>query len=166
MTPQLAIAGELTYTDGAPVGGGWNLEQYHHTVNEAVARTMAAAVKGLPKTGWPAEPRALAFGTPASVPGVKCASVGSTEAQLTNRGFRYVKQAQAVNSSCPPGSVAALDPSGVSTQGAIIAMYISNGTAPPPPPGPPGGPPSPGPGPVPPGGPGPGPGPGHGFGAQ
>ncbi|HEY1488763.1 MAG TPA: transglycosylase domain-containing protein, partial [Micromonosporaceae bacterium] len=139
MTPQLTIAGELTDTDG----GNENFQGIHSKLNYTVAHTMAAAVKGLPKIGWKPESRALAFGTPASVPSFKgCTSIGSASATLRSRGFKVFVQKKAVSSGCPTGDVATTDPTGTSTRGAIIALFPSSGQAPPPktPPGNGGGP--------------------------
>jgi membrane peptidoglycan carboxypeptidase len=132
MTPQLAIAGLYGDTDWGQ--DTKNLSLQHKFVNEAVARTMAAAVKGLPKTNWNKPPESLTYGTSVGVPSMKCSSVGSAAAQLRSRGLRYVVQKNAVGSGCGAGTVASSDPSGSAPKGSIVALYVSNGKSPTPPP--------------------------------
>jgi len=136
MTPQLAIAGLYGDTDWGQDATSLSLQ--HKYVNYAVAHTMAAAVKGLPKTNWKKPPASLTYGTPVGVPSMKCSSVSAAAAQLRSRGFRYVVQKNAVSSGCGAGSVASSDPSGSAPKGSIVALYVSNGKSPTPPPGPPG----------------------------
>jgi membrane peptidoglycan carboxypeptidase len=149
MTPQLAVAGVVTDPDN-PLH---SLSIPRNKVNYAVLDTLRDAMKGLPVENFPAPPRSLAYGTPAHVPGVTCASVSSATARLKAAGFRVIVQqapGSRVGSGCSAGAVAKTDPSGESVEGAIIALYLSSGHSAPPPNKNPGGPTPPGDGPQPP----------------
>lgn len=142
MTPQLAVAGILTDPDYAHPDGGYTVST---NVNAAVAHTLADSTKGLPKLGWPNPPSDLANGTGhVRIPGFKCASVGSAEAQLRGSGLRYIVMRAPVDSAanCPGGSVERSDPSGSTTSHAVVALYLSNGKSKAPTPNPSGSPPA------------------------
>jgi membrane peptidoglycan carboxypeptidase len=147
MTPYLAIAGEYADTDYGL--DPHSIEFKHSWINQAVTNTMAAVVKGKKKLDWPDPPSQYTSGQRASVPGLSgCQSRSSVISMLTGHGFRYIVQHATIDSTCPAGTVAAIDPSGSSSKGAVIAIYMSSGNTPPPPAGTPpsGGPPSGGPG--------------------
>ena len=120
------------------------------TINFVVIDGMKAALKGLPVAKFAEPDRALAFGTPATVPSVICMSEQAATAKLHAYGFRVITQKSPlsrVDSKCSAGQVAKTDPpAGRSVKGAVVALYMSNGKTPAEPnPNPSGGP-SPGPG--------------------
>ena len=146
MTPQVAVAGVAVDPDTPTHQVG----TARSTINFVVIDGMKAALKGLPVVKFAQPDRALAFGTPATVPSVSCVSIQAATAKLHAYGFRVITQVSPlsrVDSKCDSGQVAKTDPpAGRSVKGAVVALYLSNGKAPEEPnPNPSGGP-SPGPG--------------------
>jgi membrane peptidoglycan carboxypeptidase len=156
MTPQSVVAGITVDPDLLNPPTVIN----HGAVNIAVAKTLAATVKGTPKLGFPSPPQSLMNPGNVRIPGFKCSSVGSAESQLSSNGLRYIVMRGQVKSAsnCPAGSVERTDPSGSTSRHGVVALYISNGQSAPPSPGASGtpGPPGSGPGGGGPGGGGPG----------
>ncbi len=159
MTPQLTIAGILTDPDYSHPNGGYTVKP--SASNNAVAHTLASAMAGKPKLSWPDPPSSLSNPGHVGIPAFKCDSVSSAESQLRSKGLKYIVMSTRIASACPPGTVDSSDPSGTTTEGAVVALYLSNGKGKPNPnpsgsPGTPGGPGGGGPGGGGPGGGGPG----------
>jgi membrane peptidoglycan carboxypeptidase len=146
MTPQLAVAGVVANPDNPLMDVSKKIPRSF--VNSAVGQSLNTALAGKPVVQFAKPDHDIAFGTPASVPKVTCASVGSATSTLQRAGFRVtIQKGERVSSACGPNTVAMTDPSGAAQKGVPIAVYLSNGTAPvtTPPSTPPGGPPSGGP---------------------
>lgn len=143
MTPQLAIAGILTDPDYQIPRAPMN----HHAINVAVWVSLKRAMQGLPVEQFAVPDRSLAFGIPSAVPKVDCMTVAAATQHLTAAGFHMSAggpMKTPIPSACPAGTVAKSDPSGVSVKGGYVALYLSNGAAPPPNPNPSGSPSGPG----------------------
>jgi membrane peptidoglycan carboxypeptidase len=123
MTKQLAVAGIITDPD-------WPQTTYrfgHYEVNNAVAETLADAMKGKEAIEFTPPSGKLINGDQRAIPNVTCQTVGAAESRLRNAGFDVIVDNTPIDSSCPAGRVAGTSPSGQTIRGGVVTIHISNG---------------------------------------
>lgn len=123
MTKQLAVAGIITDPD-------WPQTTYrfgHYEVNNAVAETLADAMKGKEAIEFTPPSGKIINGDQRSIPNVTCQTVGAAESRLRNAGFDVIVDNTPIDSNCPAGRVAGTNPSDRTIKGGVVTIYISNG---------------------------------------
>ena len=100
---------------------------YPQKVNRVAVHTMRDAVKDLPKIDFPKPPDNLVFGKRVNIPNVTCQPVNTARSRLINAGFDVSISDEAVPSKCPANTVARTDPSGSTSKGSTVVIYVSSG---------------------------------------
>jgi membrane peptidoglycan carboxypeptidase len=126
MTKQLAIMGTLADPD-SPNNPPSKMD--HEPVNTAVLKTLHDATAKDPAIDFTAPISRLAYGKKVHIPDVTCASVDRATSVLKSAGFGVQKASAPVDSTCPAGSVARTDPSGSTSAGSDVVIYISSGSS-------------------------------------
>jgi len=132
-TRQLAMAGVYADPDRAETPHGSEAAQ---RVNTAVTLTMRDSMRGKKKFQFARPPSNLIQGKQVRIPSVTCKSVDDAKRQIQAAGFDVAVDDKPVASPCPAGTVARTDPSGSTSKGGSVTIYVSSGGGGIPPPGP------------------------------
>ncbi len=141
MTKQLAVGGIIGDPDTPqlprdPVTKA--IEHFsHNQVNPAVAETLGAAMNGKKPINFDPPSPKMAFGTQVGIPAIAaCSSVDAARSTLKAAGFApEVDRGKPIDSPCPAGTVAKIEPTGKTVKGGVVVIYVSSGAAPGTPPG-------------------------------
>jgi membrane peptidoglycan carboxypeptidase len=137
-TKQLTVAATLANPDFAETKHD---AEAPRRANRAATHTLRDAMADLESIQFDAPPQELVVGKRVRIPDVTCKSVGAATSALKGAGFDVMVPDERIDSTCPAGTVAKSDPSGSTSKGSTVMLYISNGNPPPgddEPPGPPG----------------------------
>ncbi len=126
-TKQLAIATTLANPDFAQTKHD---AEAPRRANRAAVQTMREAMKGLPKIQFIKPPNSLVFGKRVGIPNVECKSVAEARLRISDAGFDVSVEDKKIDSKCPAGTVAKTDPSGSTSKGGSVTIYVSNGKNP------------------------------------
>jgi membrane peptidoglycan carboxypeptidase len=126
-TKQLAIAATLANPDFAQTPHNPEAPQ---KTNRAAVHTMRDAMKGLPKIQFIKPPNGLVYGKRVSIPKVECKSVAVARERISDAGFDVTVEDKKIDSKCPAGTVAKTDPSGSTSKGGSVTIFVSNGKNP------------------------------------
>ena len=122
-TTSLVVAGYLVNPDYQ----NHRDRERHDVVNPAVYRTLADYMDGKEKVQFKRpENRKLAYGDQRSIPDVTCDSLGNALDRLEDVGFA-AEVGGKVDSSCPPGTAAGINPGGRTIKNGVVVVEVSNG---------------------------------------
>jgi membrane peptidoglycan carboxypeptidase len=125
ITRQLAVAGIMADPD-QPIGT--KAKMSHQVINNVVIDTMKAGMAGLPAVQFPKPLAKYTTGPKVSIPDLgTCPSLDDARAKLRNAGFTASVAKDPVDSPCPVGTVARSTPTGKTSSGSVIMIYLSNG---------------------------------------
>lgn len=124
MTKQVAIAGIIGDPDN-PIHPPHKMQA--SKVNSAVLYTLHDAMADKPSENFTPPSAAIAFGKSAKIPSVTCKPQDSAKSIITGAGFQVAVDPTPVDSSCPAGTVAKTDPSGQTSAGSTVTLYLSKG---------------------------------------
>ncbi|MER7169442.1 transglycosylase domain-containing protein [Micromonospora sp. NPDC000207] len=126
MTKQYAVAGIMADPDWPQT----NQRMPHPGptgINNPVAQSLAAAMKGKERINFTPPGQKAAQGEMRSIPVVACQSVDSAKNRLQGAGFQAVVSSSQIQSSCPAGTAAGTSPNGRTTKGGVVTIQVSSG---------------------------------------
>ncbi len=132
-TKHLAIAATLANPDFAQTKHN---PEAPRRANRAATHTMREAVAGKPKIQFINPPKILVQGKRVGIPRVTCKKVSVARELISDAGFDVFVDTEKIDSPCPDGTAAKTDPTGSTSKGGSVTIYVSNGKGGPAPPSP------------------------------